>query len=112
MRRISRVLSMASLSLALPSLERCERPTTAPLRASGVQPGRLAQGPDEKKGRAGRTAGRIPVIDHSFQNEAPRWGGVAQSLCRRAAAARQLKIARQPVTIPAYAPCASERATR
>src|SRR5271168_776863 len=93
MRRISRVLSMALLSLALPGLERCERPTSAPDRASGVQPGRLAQGPDEKKGRAGRTAGLIPVIDHSFQNEAPRWGGVARFLCRRMKRARQLKIA-------------------
>ena len=37
--------------------------------ASGVQPGRLAQGPDEKKGRAGRTAGHVPVIIHSFQND-------------------------------------------
>src|ERR1700743_409596 len=69
MSRIARVRSIASFSLALPGFERCERPSNAPLNASGVQPGRLAQGPDEKKGRAGRTAGRLPVICHSFQNE-------------------------------------------
>src|ERR1700743_3575130 len=69
MSRIARVRSIASFSLALPGLERCERPRRAPLSASGVQPGRLAQGPDEKKGRAGRTAGRLPVICHSFQND-------------------------------------------
>src|SRR6185312_2748463 len=73
------VRSMASLSFALPGLERCERLRSASLRACGVHPGRLAQGPEEKKGRAGRTAGAFAVIaDHSFQNEAPRWGGVAR----------------------------------
>src|SRR3954465_20759 len=86
-----RVRSMASFSLALPGLERWERPTSAPLRASGVQPGRLAQGPDEKKGRAGRTAGRtdsvIPFIPSRMI--APRWGGVARRRYRGAGPARQ-----------------------
>src|SRR6201986_5222882 len=63
------VRSIASFSLALPGLERCDRPSSAALSASGVRPGRLAQGPDEKKGRAGRTAGFKPVIAHSFQND-------------------------------------------
>src|SRR6185312_10165442 len=89
-----RVRSMASLSLALPGLERWERPTSAPLRASGVQPGRLAQGPDEKKGRAGRTAGRttsvIPFIPSRMI--APRWGGVARRRYRQGAPARQREI--------------------
>jgi hypothetical protein len=58
-----------SFSFALPCLERCERDRHASFSASGVQPGRLAQGPDEKKGRAGRTAGTVPVISHSFQND-------------------------------------------
>src|SRR3954471_6901905 len=85
------VRSMASFSLALPGLERWERPTSAPSRASGVQPGRLAQGPDEKKGRAGRTAGRtdsvIPFIPSRMI--APRWGGVARRRYRGAGPARQ-----------------------
>src|ERR1700760_373827 len=62
MPRIARVRSIASFSFAFPGLERCERPSSAPSSACGVQPGRLAQGPDEKKGRAGRTAGILPVI--------------------------------------------------
>ena len=69
---------MARLSRALPIYERCERPRTAPLRACGVQPGRLAHGPDEKCGTFGRTAGFAMVIDLSFQIGAPRWGGVSR----------------------------------
>src|SRR4029077_8367509 len=53
----SRVRSMASFSRALPAFDRCERPRTALRRFSGVHPGRLAQGPDENSGRAGRLAG-------------------------------------------------------
>src|SRR6185437_15708834 len=53
--------SMASFSRALPSLERCERPRTAFWRFSGAHPGRLAQGPDENSGRAGRMAGFGPT---------------------------------------------------
>src|SRR4051812_25318179 len=93
-----RVRSMASFSLALPGLERWERPTSAPLRASGVQPGRLAQGPDEKKGRAGRTAGLLPWLATSLipfipsRMIAPRWGGVARRRYRGAGAPRQRGI--------------------
>jgi hypothetical protein len=41
----------------------------------------LAQGPDEKNGRAGRTAG-FPVIAHSFQNDRAALGrrGPGQNL--------------------------------
>src|SRR5579862_8409298 len=83
------VRSIASLSLILPGLERCDRPSSAPLKASGVQPGRLAQGPDEKKGRAGRTAGIVAVMFIPFRMIAPRWGGVARVLCSDSYAARQ-----------------------
>src|SRR5205809_690753 len=58
----SRVSAMARLSRALPSLERCERPVSACLRSWGVQPGILAQGPDEKCGFAGHTAGFAMLI--------------------------------------------------
>src|ERR1700743_1046734 len=89
---------MASFSLALPGLERWERPTSAPLRASGVQPGRLAQGPDEKKGRAGRTAGVLPWLATSVMSFipsrmiAPRWGGVARRRYRQGVRLRQREI--------------------
>src|SRR5579871_5681099 len=85
------VRSIASLSLALPGLERCDRPSNAPFSASGVQPGRLAQGPDEKKGRAGRTAGIFPVMFIPFRMIAPRWGGVARALCRDSPLLRQFR---------------------
>src|SRR5580658_1194809 len=68
---------MARLSFALPGFERCERPRKAPLRACKLQPGRLAQGPDEKCGTFGRTVG-IGVMGLSFQIGAPRWGGVSR----------------------------------
>ena len=56
-RSTSRVSAMARLRRALPSLERCERPMRAFERRSGDQPGILAQGPEEKYGRAGLAAG-------------------------------------------------------
>src|ERR1051325_11685604 len=68
---------MARLSFALPILDRCERPRTASVRAWRLQPGRLAQGPDEKCGMTGRTPGGL-LMALSFQIEAPRWGGVAR----------------------------------
>src|SRR5260370_40590538 len=55
----ARVRSTASTIFFLPSFDRWDRPMAASLRASGVQPGRLAQGPDEKSGRAGRKFGFI-----------------------------------------------------
>src|SRR6187551_2545131 len=48
---------MARLSFALPIFDRCERPSTASVRACRLHPGRLAQGPEEKCGLAGRTPG-------------------------------------------------------
>ncbi len=53
MPRIFLLRSITSASFALPILARCERPSAAPCRASRDQPGRLAQGPDEKQGLLG-----------------------------------------------------------
>src|SRR5438094_5507146 len=53
---------MAALRRALPGLERWERPSNAPCRFSTFQPGRLAQGPEENSGRAGRIAGLARVV--------------------------------------------------
>ena len=53
---------MARLSFALPAFERWERPRTASVRVCGLQPGRLAQGPDEKCGTSGRTEGLALVM--------------------------------------------------
>src|SRR5690606_20554504 len=62
----SRVRSIASLSLSLPTLARCERPSGAPARPLRVQPGRFAQGPDEKLGTRGSAAGAAFTIDVSI----------------------------------------------
>src|SRR5690606_22314449 len=71
---------MASFRRAVPSFALWERPRNALLRTSGDQPGRLAQGPDEKCGLAGLTAGFTwSVMCLPFQIDAPRWGGVAHS---------------------------------
>src|ERR1044072_6620972 len=53
---------MARLSFALPTFDRCERPRTASVRFWRFQPGRLAHGPDEKCGVAGRTPGLVVAI--------------------------------------------------
>src|SRR6266478_3945038 len=53
---------MAACRRALPTLDRCERPRTALRRFSGAQPGRLAHGPEENSGRAGRMAGLARVV--------------------------------------------------
>jgi hypothetical protein len=50
---------MTSCNLALPGLERCDRPRHAPFSASSDHPGLLAQGPDEKFGTVGRVVGFI-----------------------------------------------------
>src|SRR5215813_13938658 len=66
---------MASLRRALPSLARCERPRKACSRFCTDQPGRLAQGPEEKKGLTGRLAGLVvEVIALPFQIECPSLG--------------------------------------
>src|SRR6185312_8999055 len=65
-RSTARVRSIASLSFDLPALERCERPSAAPLRACRLQPGRFLVGPEENRASAGRTAGGgMRVIDLS-----------------------------------------------
>ena len=77
--KISRVRSMASFRRALPSLERCDRPSTAISRFEADQPGRLAQGPEEKYGRAGRTGGgELVMLFSPYRERAPRWDGVAR----------------------------------
>jgi len=43
-------------------LARCERPSAAFTSASSDQPGRFAQGPEEKLGFAGRIAGAETVV--------------------------------------------------
>src|SRR3982751_2165211 len=53
---------MALSIRALAGLARCERPTSADLSASVVQPGRFAHGPEEKFGLAGFTAGAVRGI--------------------------------------------------
>src|SRR6185295_20158593 len=53
---------MARLRRTLPSLARCERPRKAWSRAWRDQPGRLAQGPEEKLRLAGRWAGLPGVV--------------------------------------------------
>ena len=54
-------MSMESFSFALPSLDRCERPTAASLSALSVHPGRLLHGPDPKLGFFGFTVGLAAV---------------------------------------------------
>src|SRR4029079_14733839 len=87
---------MARLSFAWPSFERCERPRTASVRAWRLQPGRLAQGPDEKCGLAGRRPGFIFVMWSTLPDRRlslgrgvpltgirPRGGAVNQPMSRR-----------------------------
>ena len=57
MPRIARERSITSASRAFGSLARWLRPSSAPDSASSVKPGRLAQGPEEKLGLAGRMSG-------------------------------------------------------
>ena len=78
---IARVQSIASLSLALPGLERCERPNSAPSSASRFHPGRFLVGSDENRASAGRTpGGGMRVIDvlPSLQMSVRRWERMAR----------------------------------
>ncbi len=63
----------------------------------GDQPGRLAQGPEENSGRAGRIAGLarvvICVVSHPYRWAAPRWGGVAAKPRLRPDASENPKLA-------------------
>jgi hypothetical protein len=58
----ARERSITSTSCAKPGRERCERPTKAFASAAGVHPGRLAHGPDEKHGLAGRLIGFMSLF--------------------------------------------------
>src|SRR5260370_41065787 len=69
---MARERSITSFSLALPAFERCERPRQASPSASSDHPGRLAQGPDEKQGLAGRAGG---LLAYSFPNNCDPLGG-------------------------------------
>src|SRR5260370_39368829 len=62
MPRIARERSRTSRNFALPAAERCERPRQASWSAWSDQPGRLAQGPEEKWGDCGRSDGFIAGI--------------------------------------------------
>src|SRR3546814_7555705 len=53
----SRIRSMQYARRDLPILARCERPSDSVASFSGAYPGGLAQGPEEKCGRAGLRAG-------------------------------------------------------
>src|ERR1700712_747118 len=65
---------MARLSFALPTFARCERPSAESVRAWRDQPGRLAQGPDEKCGVTGRTPGFTSVIASILPDGCPSVG--------------------------------------
>src|ERR1700692_2826105 len=74
---------ITSASLALGPFARWLRPKAAPSSAAKENPGRLAQGPDEKFGFCGRATG-FAVTEKSaikrlpYRRKAPHWGGVTQ----------------------------------
>src|SRR5690606_29703638 len=82
---------MARASFSLPILARCERPRRAPFNPSTVQPGRFAQGPEEKLGLAGRRPGleSVVMLFLSFQIARPSVGrggplaGLAEAKTKR-----------------------------
>jgi hypothetical protein len=55
--------SITSASFAFGSFARWLRPSIAPDSASSVQPGRLAQGPEEKRGFDGRMSGLTLIAE-------------------------------------------------
>src|SRR5438045_4720491 len=92
---------MASFRRALPSLARCERPRNALSRAWRDQPGRLAQGPEEKSTLPGRLAGFVAaVMASTLSDSRPSVGrGDPSGLCRRhRAKSRNSHAADAPVT--------------
>src|SRR6185312_4043358 len=91
---IDRVRSTASTIFFLPILERWDRPTAASFSTSGVHPGRLAQGPDEKSGRAGRAFGFV-MYPLPYRRAALRWGSVARGPYRETRGRRQCATMRQ-----------------
>src|SRR6056297_1404877 len=71
---ISRVPSMAAFSLALPTAARWLRPNGASASFSSEKTGGLAQGPDEKRGLAGRVAGCCIAIFAILPDKRPSLG--------------------------------------
>ena len=67
---MARLRSMTSASFALPPAARCDRPDQAPDSADTDQPGRFAQGPEEKKGRLGFWVGLVMTVSLSVKNVA------------------------------------------
>src|SRR6056297_510674 len=74
MPRISRVPSMAAFSLALPTAARWLRPKGASASLERSNAGGLAQGPEEKRGFAGRVAGYCIAIDAILPDKRPSLG--------------------------------------
>tara|TARA_B100001057_G_scaffold327678_2_gene327973 strand:- start:21974 stop:22264 length:291 start_codon:yes stop_codon:yes gene_type:complete len=72
---ISRVKFITSLNFFFAAVDLCDRPTQAPFKTAGVQPGRLAHGPDEKKGFRGKAVGFIVC---SFELYTTWWEVVAR----------------------------------
>src|SRR4051794_24182581 len=101
MRSTSRVRSMARLSLALPALARCERPSVASPKFCRDQPGRLAHGPEEKHGATGRAAGISSIACHPL-----RWAPLVGERCPAAAhreAAQKWQAETEKLAAPAPA---------
>ena len=67
-------LLMLSLALALPIAARCDRPKGASDKEFNVKVGILAQGPDEKRGLAGRDAGCLIAINATLSDNRPSLG--------------------------------------
>src|SRR6056297_1491674 len=70
----SRVPSMAAFSLALPTAARWLRPKGASPSLSSENAGGLAQGPEEKRGLAGRVAGCSIAIFATLPDKRPSLG--------------------------------------
>ncbi len=107
MPRIARERSMTSARRAFGALARWLRARYAPLSASSVKPGRLAQGPEEKLGLRGRTSGAaIAMTALPSRREAPRWGGVTRrgSYARVARTSSNLSAPYRPAVVRASAP--------
>ena len=94
MPRMVRDSCITSLSFVLQAGARWERPNEAPERFSSLQPGRFAQGPDEKHALSGCRAGldesNIFSPSHS-KKVATRWEAVAQIVNGSASCWRQIK---------------------
>src|SRR5260370_12112134 len=97
----ARVRSTASTIFFLPSFDRWDRPTAASKRTCGVHPGRLAQGPDEKSGRAGRMFGFIDLsLTEELHSGGGAWPGVRIGASQAAVNAERLSRSRQRLSFP------------